>query len=48
MGLVALSVLGDLPEPRIKPMSLALAGGFLATGPPGKSKIWIFFKELLM
>ena len=24
-------------QPGIKPMSLALAGGFLTTGPPGKS-----------
>ena len=27
----------DLSFPAIKPMSPALAGGFLATGPPGKS-----------
>ena len=30
---------GDLPDPRIKPVSpdsLALAGGFFTTGPPGK------------
>ena len=27
----------DLPRPGIKPMSPALAGGFLTTGPPGKS-----------
>jgi len=28
---------GDLPDPGIKSMSLALAGGFLTTEPPGKS-----------
>ena len=26
----------DLPQPGIKPMSPALVGGFLTTGPPGK------------
>jgi len=29
----------DLPEPEIKPVSPALAGGFLTTGPPGKFHI---------
>ena len=29
----------DLSFPAIKPMSPALAGGFLATGPPGKSPL---------
>ena len=29
----------DLPWPGIKPMLPALAGGFLTTGPPGKSRI---------
>ena len=28
--------LGDLPNPKIKPVSLALAGGFFTTEPPGK------------
>ena len=28
------------PRPGIKPMSPALAGGFLATGPPGKSSLY--------
>ena len=28
----------NLPGPEIEPMSPALAGGFLTTGPPGKSK----------
>ena len=27
---------GDLPNPRIKPVSPALAGGFFTTEPPGK------------
>ena len=27
----------DLPRPEVEPVSLALAGGFLTTGPPGKS-----------
>jgi len=34
---------GDLPDPRIKPLSLespGLAGGFLTTAPPGKSLSW--------
>ena len=26
----------DLPDPGIKPVSLALAGGFITTEPPGK------------
>ena len=34
----------DLPGPGMEPVSLALAGGFLTTGPPGKSS-WIFFKS---
>ena len=28
----------DLPGPGLKPVSPALAGGFLTTAPPGKSK----------
>ena len=28
----------DLPDPRIKPMSPALAGSFFTTEPPGKPK----------
>ena len=27
---------GDLPDPQIKPVSPALAGGFFSTEPPGK------------
>ena len=36
-GLVAPRMWGNLPAPGIEPMSLALASGFLTTGPPGKS-----------
>ena len=28
----------DLPRPGLEPVSPALAGGFLTTAPPGKSK----------
>ena len=30
---------GDLPDPGIKPASLALAGGFSITEPPGKTVV---------
>ena len=33
----------NLPRPEIEPVSSALVGGFLTTGPPGKSKIFFFF-----
>lgn len=37
MGLVALQHVGILaPQPGIEPVSSALAGAFLTTGPPGK------------
>ena len=36
MGLAALQM-WDLPGPGLKPVSPALAGGFLTTVPPGKS-----------
>ena len=36
----------DLPSSEIKPVSPALAGGFLTTAPPGKSLDSIFLKEL--
>ena len=37
----------DLPGPGIKLVSLALAGGFLTTGPPGKSYVLInYFPNL--
>ena len=32
---------GDLPYPGIKPVSLALAGRFLTTEPPGKKDCWV-------
>ena len=35
MGLVAQGM-WDLPQPGIKPLSPALQGRFLTTGPPGK------------
>ena len=37
MGLVAPQHV-DLPGPGIEPISLALQGGFLTTGPPGKPR----------
>ena len=30
---------GDLPDPGIEPASLALAGGFFTTMPPGKPDV---------
>ena len=30
---------GDLPDPGIEPASLALAGGFFITEPPGKTVV---------
>ena len=33
----------DLPGPGIQPVSPALAGGFSATGPPGKTFFFFFF-----
>jgi len=30
---------GDLPDPRMEPVSSALAGGFFTTEPPGKPQI---------
>ena len=38
-GLVAL---WGLPRPRIEPVSPALVGGFLTTGPPGKPSLSYF------
>ena len=32
---------GDLPDPGIKSMSPALAGGFFTTEPPGKAKDFV-------
>ena len=34
----------DLPRPRLKPVSPALAGRFSTTVPPGKPLFYIFFK----
>ena len=31
----------DLPGPRVEPLSPSSAGGFLTTGPPGKSYIMV-------
>ena len=39
-----LSCMCCLPRPRIKPMSPALAGRLLTTGPPGKSPVPFGFK----
>ena len=33
----------DLLGPGLKPVSPALAGGFLTTVPPGKPQIWFFY-----
>ena len=33
--------LGDLPNPGIKPVSPALAGGFFTTEPPGKPEVYM-------
>ena len=38
---VAISFSGDLPNSGIEPVSPALAGGFLATDPPGKPVLYI-------
>ena len=38
----------DLPGPGIKFMSPALAGGFLTTGPPGKSRMYSFSNKSSM
>ena len=35
-----------VPWPGIEPMSPALEGGFLTTGPPGKSQEQIFFRDI--
>ena len=37
----------DLPGPGLEPVSPALAGGFLTTVPPGKSRYNVFKKPLL-
>ena len=35
----------DLPGPGLEPMSPALAGGFLTTAPPGKSRELCFIRR---
>ena len=37
-----------LLDPGIKPVSPALAGGFLSTVPPGKSCRWYFLNSILL
>ena len=36
---------GDLPDPGIKPVSLALVGGFLPLEPPGKLRKYTEYKS---
>ena len=38
---------GDLPDPGIKPIPPALAGGFFTTAPPGK-QVSFYSPDLLM
>ena len=38
----------DLPGPGLKPVSLALADGFLTIAPPGKSLLNLFFFFFLL
>ena len=35
----------DLPGPGIEPVSPALAGGFLTTAPPGKSRFFLLIQS---
>ena len=35
-----------VPQPGIEPTSPALEDGFLTTGPPGRSHVWILFSSL--
>ena len=42
MGLVALRHVG-LPRPRVEPVSPALQGGLLTTGPPGEPLAFVLF-----
>ena len=37
---------GDLPNPETKPVSLALAGGFFTTEPPGKLYTYTYLFKL--
>ena len=38
---------GDLPDPGIKPMTPALAGGFFTTAPPGKPLMFHTISQIL-
>ena len=38
---------GIFPDKRWNPCLLALKGGFLTTGPPGKSLVWVFLKFIM-
>ena len=46
--ILLLCCMWDLPRPGIKPMSPALTGPFLTTGPPGKSLFVDFLMVLLL
>ena len=37
---------GDLPDPGIKPVSAALAGGFFITEPPGKPFFRVSYQQI--
>ena len=45
-GCLPFSSSGDLPDSGIEPESLALAGGFFTTEPPGKLYVWIRFGQM--
>ena len=38
---IAISSSKDIPDPRIEPVSPALAGRFVTIKPPGKTMIWL-------
>ena len=46
--MLPLSSPGDLPNPGIKPVSLALAGGFFTTEPPGKPSFVDIFVIIIL
>ena len=39
---------GDLPDPGIEPMSLALADGVFTTEPPGKFFLYLYYILLVL
>ena len=48
-GLICPTACGILvPRPEIKPVSSALEGGFLTSGPPGKSQCFCFFSSIYL